>query len=848
MLAKANLQNCPTCKKVEYKNGVCQLPSGADAIQAQKDQRIALIVGGAVVGVVVTVATAGTAGAPVSAVVFTLVETTGAVMEYNAQVKIDAIADEFLLTSQKCKSASCAEKLVKQNLQRLSNVAGDMQAAERNAVDHELARLVGLLPDDSQLLIDIIGGESLTGANQKSLFDADSWEPEQVWRAVGITLQMTSIFASVGRWVLKSTGILAKDLPEATIKITSKAKLAREGIIKTGKTVKTTDGKLIVPMGRMAAVVDNTNPLVISAKTKLSYYGQSFDEIYRGFKQGGGYPGWWKVSDLTPDELNALNKYYLATDEYKLMNDGSGNLIFKYIGSGKQSVAQAAENFDDYGRSFIKKFNYDVYASRKTWQDVLQKWDLPPNATDDMIEAKYKAMLDDLDMYNYYGKENTFEVAGNQRDLQQAVRDDYVTIKNNKPGFGKTGQTSKTIVSQALYDAGKTHINNEQALARRLGLSIKKDTQLMRYEEDYMNALAKASSNADVENAWRTYHQNIVNYLATKFNRSRTLQVARQRQDMYIDIIASDRDLAIKALSWKDLSSSEKGQFLRTLLERSNRRLCTGGSCSLSMNGGLGGAIDYMDGGSIKIGLAEGTVKTSTGCTRTIRPNDSLDDAMLAFSHEHGHSITLNSPRNSSLDDDIIGLAIIHNEDEASHTFTGIRANSGNYDRQILEQEALTIGDEVGNGFESKLMDRLERSGITGTQTTKPTTSTTTSTTSATTSATTQTAKATTKAEKTADDVVNELWQGAEYIAERPMARNLDELSDKWRVLQYSGGTISDVDNIRMIQAKMEAIEDVFRANSDMIDTSEEFERLWYIYNEEKKIAEEYIERTMRRL
>ena len=248
LLAKANLKNCPTCKKVEYKNGVCQLPSGADAIQVQKNTRLAIIVGGAVVGVVVTVATAGTAGAPVTAVVFTLVETGGAVMEYNAQVKIDGIADEFLLTSIKCKSASCAEKLVKENLQRLSNIANDMQTPERNAVDKELARLVGLLPDDSQLFIDILGGESLTEANHKPLFDADSWEPEQVWRAVGVALQMTSVFASVGKWVLTKAGLLSETLPEATIQLTKKAKISRVKLEKAaseGKKIKTSDGKYI---------------------------------------------------------------------------------------------------------------------------------------------------------------------------------------------------------------------------------------------------------------------------------------------------------------------------------------------------------------------------------------------------------------------------------------------------------------------------------------------------------------------------------------------------------------------------------------------------------------------------
>ena len=283
MLAKANLQNCPTCKKVEYKNGVCQLPSGADAIQAQKDQRIALIVGGAVVGVVVTVATAGTAGAPVSAVVFTLVETGGAVMEYNAQVKIDAIADEFLLTSQKCKSASCAEKLVKQNLQRLSNVAGDMQVAERNAVDKELARLVGLLPNDSQLLIDIIGGDSLTDANQKSLFDADSWEPEQVWRAVGVALQMTSIFASVGKWVLTKAGLLAETLPETTVRLTTKAKISRTELqqaVNDGKEIKTSSGKkLVIQLFRRSEEIAETEIRI--GKTLDNMFGQKLTEISR---------------------------------------------------------------------------------------------------------------------------------------------------------------------------------------------------------------------------------------------------------------------------------------------------------------------------------------------------------------------------------------------------------------------------------------------------------------------------------------------------------------------------------------------------------------------------------------
>lgn len=272
LLAKANLKNCPNCKKVEYKNGVCQLPSGADAVQVQKNTRLALIVGGAVVGVVVTVASAGTAGAPVAAVVFTLVETTGAVMEYKAQVKIDGIVDEFLLTSMKCESASCAEKLIKEHLQRMSNIANDMQPAERNAVDLELARLIKMLPATSQVLTDIVGGESLTEANHKSLLDSKSWEPEQVWRAVGVALQMASIFGSVGKWVLTKAGVLSKTLPETTIQLTSKAKMSRVEIQKAlsqGKVVKTSNG-IEIPKGKLAAEVATSEGRLtgITGKTK----------------------------------------------------------------------------------------------------------------------------------------------------------------------------------------------------------------------------------------------------------------------------------------------------------------------------------------------------------------------------------------------------------------------------------------------------------------------------------------------------------------------------------------------------------------------------------------------------
>lgn len=260
LLAGANIKNCPNCKRVKFdpKTNSCVLPSSADAANIQKNTNIALIVGGAVVGVGVTVMTGG-AGA---VVVLTGIETVGAAIELGAQIKIDAIADEFLVKSNQCKSASCAEELIKEHLQRMSNIANDMQPAERNAVDKELARLLTILPDTSQILVDIVGGESLIDANHKSLFDSESWEPGQVWRAVGIALQMTSIFGAVGKWVLTKAGVLSKTLPEATIQLTSKTKLTRTQISKIlseGKPVKLRNGgEIKIPKSRLAAPIDET--------------------------------------------------------------------------------------------------------------------------------------------------------------------------------------------------------------------------------------------------------------------------------------------------------------------------------------------------------------------------------------------------------------------------------------------------------------------------------------------------------------------------------------------------------------------------------------------------------------
>lgn len=72
--------------------------------------------------------------------------------------------------------------------------------------------------------------------------------------------------------------------------------------------------------------IETTQNLVQNAKNKLYTYDKSFDEIIEDFVNNeGGYPAWWKLSDLSPSEYNAL-KLNLEGRGIKLSSDSEGYL------------------------------------------------------------------------------------------------------------------------------------------------------------------------------------------------------------------------------------------------------------------------------------------------------------------------------------------------------------------------------------------------------------------------------------------------------------------------------------------------------------------------------------------
>jgi hypothetical protein len=194
-VAQQDKKSCPECTSAHWDANLeqCILPAGAAARNLEQGIKVGTIVVAAVAGTAVTIATGGTAGAGAALL---LVEVVGATVETATTLKIQQAAVDFLNNSNRCKDASCAESMIKDNFQRLANMQNDFAAAEVDAIDKEFARLFGLVPETSALF-----NSSKLSDNQLSLFDADSWEPEQVWRAIGVGLQMAGLVASTVQWI-----------------------------------------------------------------------------------------------------------------------------------------------------------------------------------------------------------------------------------------------------------------------------------------------------------------------------------------------------------------------------------------------------------------------------------------------------------------------------------------------------------------------------------------------------------------------------------------------------------------------------------------------------------------------
>ena len=188
------------------------------------------IVGGAVASVVITVGTAGTGTITAGTAIIMLVETAGAAIELGAQINIDNKSDKFFVDSANCNLESCAKDLVNKYLIELARIGRGLTDIEADAIDKEMARLIGLIPTNSDWWIDYLRNDDGTSLLEKA--NDGGWTPAQIWRAIGIGMQFFGVASSITGWILKKTGYLEKTLDRTSKILLNSARTAEKNIVK----------------------------------------------------------------------------------------------------------------------------------------------------------------------------------------------------------------------------------------------------------------------------------------------------------------------------------------------------------------------------------------------------------------------------------------------------------------------------------------------------------------------------------------------------------------------------------------------------------------------------------------
>lgn len=261
-------KTCPQCTPPKWNpdTQLCEVPDAAAVTKMEKTEKTVMIVGGVVVSVAVTVATAG-AGAPVFAVILGGAEVAGGAMEYFAQQKIDSMAHEFFLESAKCNSASCAKKTIEDNLQQMANIMNDLEPYEISALDAEFTRLLGLLDPDSEFYNNIVTKGATLADNQKGFFDPEGWNQAQVWRAIGIGLQFASLGTGLIKKIVEAPKFAAK-FPKTQAFLTKQIKLNK--LFKKGAQVADVSKDVVEVTSAQAKKLDELESEIAKLESKTN--------------------------------------------------------------------------------------------------------------------------------------------------------------------------------------------------------------------------------------------------------------------------------------------------------------------------------------------------------------------------------------------------------------------------------------------------------------------------------------------------------------------------------------------------------------------------------------------------
>jgi len=158
------------------------------------------------------------------------------------------------------------------------------------------------------------------------------------------------------------------------------------------------------------------------------------------------------LNTLSPAELNDFNNILRQQNIMVELERTGSVLTFKDLTKATPSPAQIRSTrlnqiVDKFGfnvKNIVKRYDYMFDTPVSTWQEVLLKWNLSPNATDDMIESYYQNFKYDL-QHQLFGP----EMSGASEILDH-LNSDYNIIKRTKPNYGASVAQAGKSASQQL--------------------------------------------------------------------------------------------------------------------------------------------------------------------------------------------------------------------------------------------------------------------------------------------------------------------------------------------------------------------------------------------------------------
>ena len=208
-------------------------------------------------------------------------------------------------------------------------MTNDLKEGELLGVDKQMERLIGLLPDDSQFLTDVVGAcyEKNNVSNDNfdvATCDDGQWNPDQIVRAVGIALQFTSVFASVGKWMLGTGRVqkIAKQTQNMTKALQKKITSAKSVIAKKmaqGQSVKLSNGKNMATKAKTATKTPATATTTSAVAKTETASPKTFDIAEDGTISmvSGSRQVVEEVDEVTEYErlLSTIRNEYLSPEE-----------------------------------------------------------------------------------------------------------------------------------------------------------------------------------------------------------------------------------------------------------------------------------------------------------------------------------------------------------------------------------------------------------------------------------------------------------------------------------------------------------------------------------------------------